>query len=274
MVKETYGFKSKHHPGQWKESEIFEIDTCNVVSSRKYRKSIDDFQEQMKEDISSINSSPDVFVFADKTNIIYKAPPEEYKKLLEENVTKTYKKSTERLEKSINLEAKIIAKKLDLVERVECLTKKSAFITLKDLKENFQASLPCRLINPSQSELGKVSKVKLEKINQALIKHLDFNQWKNSSTVIEWFKGIDNEKDCIFIKFDIRELYPSISESIFKKSILFAKEYHHIPDEDIRIIDHCRKSLLFHENETWKNKKSESCFDGTMGRYNGAEISE
>ena len=69
----------------------------------------------MKEDISSINSSPDVFIFADKTNNIYKALPEQYKKFLKENVTKTYKKSTERLEKSINLEAKNIAKKLDLV---------------------------------------------------------------------------------------------------------------------------------------------------------------
>ena len=138
----------------------------------------------MKEDISSINSSPDVFIFADKTNNIYKALPEQYKKFLKENVTKTYKKSTERLEKSINLEAKNIAKKLDLAERVECLVKNPAFITLKDHKENFQASLPCRLINPSKSVLGKVSKVKLEKIDQVLIKNLDVNQWKNSSSVI------------------------------------------------------------------------------------------
>ena len=132
---------------------------------------------------------------------------------------------------------------------MECLAKSLAFITLKDHKENFQASLPCRLINPSKSELCKLNKVKLEKINQPLIKHLDVNQRKNSSFVIEWFKGIDNKKNCIIIKFDIREFHPSISESIIKKSILFAKEYHNIPNEDARIIDHCRKSLLFHENE-------------------------
>ena len=45
----------------------------------------------MKEDIPSINCSPDVFILADKTNNIYKARPEQYKKLLKENVTKTYK---------------------------------------------------------------------------------------------------------------------------------------------------------------------------------------
>ena len=95
-----------------------------------------------------------------------------------------------------------------------------------------------------------------------------------TSSVIEKFKSIDNKKDCIFVKFDIREFYPSISESIFKKSILFAKEHHHIPDEDVRIIDHCRKSLLFHENEPWKKENTESGFDVTMGSYDGAEICE
>ena len=129
----------------------------------------------MKEDISSINFPQDVFIFADKTNNIYKAPPEQHKKLLKENVTKTRKKPTERLEKSIFLEAKNIAKKLDLVKRVVSLAKKPAFITLKDHKENFQASLPCRLINLSKSELDKVSKVKFEKTSQAQIKHLDAN---------------------------------------------------------------------------------------------------
>ena len=57
-------------------------------------------------------------------------------------------------------------------------------------------------------------------------------RWK----AIERFKGIDNRNYCIFIKFYIREFYPSISESIFKKSILFAKQYQHIPDEDQKII--------------------------------------
>ena len=69
-----------------------------------------------------------------------------------------------------------------------------------------------------------------------------------TSSVIEKFKSINNKKDCIFVKFDIREFYPSISESVFKKSILFAKEHHYIPDEDVRIIYHCRKSLLSHED--------------------------
>ena len=81
MVKETYSFQSKHHPGQCKELETFEKVLYSIVSSLKYRKSTDDFQEQMKEDISSIISSPGVFIFAGKSNNIHKAPPEQYKKI-------------------------------------------------------------------------------------------------------------------------------------------------------------------------------------------------
>ena len=100
------------------------------------------------------------------------------------------------------MEAKNIAGKLDFAERVDCLAKNPVFTTLKHRKEDFQAILPYRLINRSKSELGKASKVKLEKINQTLIKNLDVNQWKNSSSVIKWFKSIDNKKDCLFLKFD------------------------------------------------------------------------
>ena len=37
---------------------------------------------------------------------------------------------------------------------------------------------------------------------------------------------------------------------------------------------HCRKSLLFFGNETWKKKSTESCFHVTMGSFDGAEICE
>ena len=36
----------------------------------------------------------------------------------------------------------------------------------------------------------------------------------------------------------------------------------------------CRKSLLFSSNETWKKKSTQSCFDVTMGSFDGAGISE
>ena len=105
---ETFGFKSKYHPRQLKELENFEKDLFNIVNCLKFRNVNDDFQEQMKSDLSDIKASPDVLMFADKTSNIYKVPPQEYKKLLKENITKNCKKSPERLEKAINMEAKNI----------------------------------------------------------------------------------------------------------------------------------------------------------------------
>ena len=63
------------------------------------------------------------------------------------------------------MEAKNIAKTIQLSDKIEWLAKTPAFITLKDHKDNFQSSLHCRLINPSKSELGKVSKSIVENIN-------------------------------------------------------------------------------------------------------------
>ena len=130
------------------------------------------------------------------------------------------------------MEAKNIAKKIQLSDRIECLAKTPAFITLKDHKDNFQSSLHCRLINPSKSELGQVSKSILENINQHLVKLLHVNQWKNSASVIEWFRNIEDKKNCTFIKFDIREFYPSSTKTIFDKDLLFAKQYHDISNDN------------------------------------------
>ena len=52
------------------------------------------------------------------------------------------------------------------------------------------SSHPCQLINPSKNELGKISKAILEKKNDALMKSLNLNQWKDSNQMISWFKYI------------------------------------------------------------------------------------
>ena len=57
-------------------------------------------------------------------------------------------------------------------------------------------------------------------------------------------------------------------------AIQFARLHATIDDKDLRLIMHCKKSLLFFGNETWKKKSTESCFDVTMGSFDGAEICE
>ena len=228
----------------------------------------------MKEDIAQIKSSNDVFIFVDKTNNLYKSWPVEYKKLLSKNITKSYRKAPERLEKAINIEAKYFSKKLERANRIECRAKYPAFISVKDHKPNFQSSLPCRLINPSKSDIGKISKSILDKVNQNLRKKLQFNPWRKSENIIDWFKKIENKSNYVFIKFDIAEFYPSVSETILRTAIRFAEEHVEITDEEKRKNFHCQKSLLFYKNEPWKKKDSDSCFHVTMGSYNGTELCE
>ena len=160
------------------------------------------------------------------------------------------------------------------IECIECIAKNNAFVTLKDHKQNFRSATPCRLINPCKSELGKISKIILENINKTLTNKLNVNQWKNTEMDIQWFKSIEQKSKCSFIQFDIMEFYPSITEKILEDVIIFAKQHIEIVEKDLRIIRHCRKSLLYHEDIAWKKKESDNCFDVTMGSNDGAEICE
>ena len=92
----------------------------------------------------------------------------------------------------------------------EYMAKAPAYITLKDLKDNFRSAHPCRLINPRKSEIGKISKSIFENINRNLLKLLQVNQWRNSESVIKWFYSIENKSQCKFIQLDIAEFYLSI----------------------------------------------------------------
>ena len=73
-------------------------------------------------------------------------------------LSKTCQKLLPKLEASINLEAKSISTMLEIRDRVKRIARTPSFVTLKDQKDNFHSSPTCLLINPSKSELGKVSK--------------------------------------------------------------------------------------------------------------------
>ena len=221
-----------------KNCKNLEKDLLDTIRLIKFQIVKDNFQRKLNEDILNIKSSPDVYAFADKTTNIYKLPPQDYRKLLHENITKSYKKSPTRLEKFINLEAKEIAAGVKLDDRIEYMAKAPVYITLKDHKDNFRSAHPCRLINPCKSEIGKISKSILENINRNQLKLLPVNQWRNSGSVIKWFDSIENKSQCKFVQLDITEFYPSISEEILDNAILFAQQYIHIPEKDLCMIKH------------------------------------
>ena len=144
----------------------------------------------------------------------------------------------------------------------------------KDHKENFENNPKCRLINPAKSDSGKISKLILDKVNTHLRTILNVNQWRNTQNVIEWFGNIEQKSRHSFISFDIVDFYPSISENLLDQALSWASSLAKISHENISIIKHARKSLLFNNGKPWIKNNNSNLFDVTMGSYDGAEICE
>ena len=224
--------------------------------------------------LKKIKSSPNIFVFADKTRNIYEKSAENYNKILKENVTKSYKVSKNDVLEDINSDLSQIANDLSISDRNETMAPKNALVTVKDHKDNFETNPKFRLINPAKSELGKISKITLDNINSQIRKRTELNQWKNSLSVIDWFNNITNKPHHSFLTFDIAEFYPSITEELLDKAIAWAQNYVTISEQQIEIIKHARNSLLFSNGKTCIKQQDNPLFDVTMGSYDGAEVCE
>lgn len=270
----TFGFKSMKTPPSIPELTAFEQGVKAMISNIQFSNTQCQFQQLLKEDIKlKIKSSKELLIPADKTTNFYKMSADSYNKLMAEAINKDYKKTNRELAKTINDEAKIIAQSLGIDDRVTALAEKEAFATLKDHKQNFTNKPTCRLINPTKSEIGKVSKQMLDSINSAIIDQTHNNLWKSTSSVISWFKKIEDKSLHNFIIFDIVDYYPSITEELMNKALNFAAKFTNISMNDRKVILHAKKTFLVHHNELWK-KKNNNQFDVTMGSYDGAESCE
>ena len=252
----------------------FEADLYQLAKNIKFRYVRNQFQTKLVEDVKCIKNSEHMFVPADKSTNLYKVSPIQYKKLLSNSITTSYQKiKDDSILDEIDKEAKKIAQYLKLEDRIECFPHREAFITLTDHKENFHSKPSCRLINPAKSELGKIAKFHIDKINKIIRAKTKLRQWRSTKEVIAWFESLKNKQNCKFIKFDIAEFYPSISESLVQKALNFAQKFTEIDQELIDLIMHSRKSVLFEQNQVWV-KKGGNLFDVTMGSFDGAEICE
>ena len=271
--KETYGFKTARLPDPKDSLTSFENAMYNLISNIKFKNHVDSFQKELMNDVKEINSSDGVLVHGDKSNNIYVVPKKSYNKMVDDSVTKTYRKAAANTKNEIDLEGSEIAERLELADRMEVFAEKDPFITLKDHKANFDTKPTCRLINPAKSEMGMISKHILDKINTQIRRDTGYNQWKNTAEVIEWFKRLPDKKKRTFIQFDIESFYPSITLETLIKALTWAETIVNISPMEREIIMHARRSLLFHGGATWI-KKDGSDFDVTMGSYDGAEVCE
>ena len=272
MSELTYGFKTRYCPPVVDELTSFENDLMIMIKNIQFKSIKNDFQNKLKEDINEIKNSNKIFVAADKSRNICQMEKEQYNKLLHENITKTYKKTNKNRINAINKTAKKIASDLELEDRIDKMQESECYITIKDHKEDFPNKLSCRLINPSKSDIGKVSKQILDKINSNIRASTEINQWQNSKSVIDWFVNIRNKNKTTFFQFDIESFYPSISPQLFNKALNFARIIVDISDSDYKIIMQSRKTLLFNNEEPWVKKHGDEEFDVPVGCFDGAEV--
>lgn len=272
---ETYGLKSKRTPPVINEMIKFEQDMLSMVENIEFRQVKNTFQSKLTEDVKKITSSDCIFVEADKTRNMYKMDVTDYNKLLTENITQKYKLADPGVVTEIDAEFNSITEKLNISERIDKTSERQAFITLKDHKESFATNTKCRLINPTKTELGRVSKIMLDSINAEIRRQISVNQWMNTTSVLEWFNNLHDKKNLSFLVFDIVEFYPSISEELLTRCLSWARQYATIKDTERDTIMHARRSLLYHHKGTaWEKRDTNKQFDVPMGAYDGAEVCE
>jgi len=261
----SYGFKSRNSSPQINELLPFEEDMTRLIQSIQFKNTKSNFQRKLNCDIKNKIKKPNTLLIpADKTTNFYTMNPSSYDKLVKENVTKTYKKSNDKLVGELNAKSAKIAERLKLDDRIEKLATNEAFVTLKDHKPNFSDHPTCRLINPSKSEIGVISKRILDDINASVISSTKINQWKNTASVLKWFNSLNNKSSLSFICFDVCEFYPSITEKLLSKALNFASEHRQITSQEREIILHAYSATIAHGRRNQQTINSMSPWDHSM----------
>ena len=187
--KNTYGFNSIRAPPNIKELVELQKKLIAMVKNVEYEENTirNELQDKLRKEVKEIRKDTKMFVPADKTSMHYKVEAEAFEDLISREIHKDYRKSDNAKAGEIEEEAKMIAHKLDLADRIFKTSKREANITLKDTKPNFRESPSCRLINPTKTEIGKISKQIPSNFVAKVKASTKYNHWKNTDAVIWWF---------------------------------------------------------------------------------------
>ena len=104
--------------------KAFEEGMINIIQNIEFKDTYCPFQQDLNNDVESVKNDDRLFVKADKSTNYYKMNATEYNRLLNANVTKTYKKADKQQLSRINDEAKNITEKLNISDRVESMADK------------------------------------------------------------------------------------------------------------------------------------------------------
>ena len=121
-------------PPAVEEMAQFKNDLLLLLKNVEFKKVNNDFQMRLRDDINEIKASNKMVVSADKSRHIYKIEKDEYKKLLRENITQTYKKLNGKKLRDINFAGKKIAAKY----QYQIINSRSSRVLLRTTRMNFQ----------------------------------------------------------------------------------------------------------------------------------------
>ena len=270
----NYGFRSRKCPPANRYLIGFEDDLVDIIRKVKFKNSNCHFQKLLMNEINNIRNSDAVYVKADKSRNLYKMSPSNYNNLKLHAITKDYKTDRDKTLLKMNTDTLNHANKLNITERIGGVKQKNSYILIKDHKIDYENKKAVRLINPTKTELGKVSNIILQDVVNCLKNKLGLNLWISTKEAIDWFSSIKNMDKATFIQFDIVEFYPSIKERILMDSLEFAKQHTNLTSSDVEIIMSCRKNILMHNNEIWVKSGVANGFDVPMGAFDSAQISD
>ena len=103
-------------------------------------------------------------------------------------ITSKYKKTDKCTATNINKEGIKHTRGANIIDRIEINDTGNSLIILKDHKENFLNRPTTRLLNPVKNEIGRISKHILQNVNKTLPEEIKEKEWKNTESIINWFK--------------------------------------------------------------------------------------
>ena len=174
----------------------------------------------------------------------------------------------------INKDTCNFASRLHIEDTLGKFKKKEAYILFKDHKPNFENKLQTRLINPSKTELARISKYIIQNIVTNVKEANHSNLWGNSYETIEWFRRIKNKSKTTFMQFDIIDFYPSITKNILIDSINYVRKYADVTNEQYEIILACRKTVIENNESTWVKSGLDNFDVPIVGGYDSSQIAD
>ena len=157
--KNNYGFKTANVPKPMQELERFEDDLAQLITDVNFRKNFtkkQSFQSKLAVDLKMVRRDNRVLIPADKTTNLYWQESEDYKKKVQDSITKNYSKVPISEQNRLDLKDRTLAEKLEIDDRVAMTPRAPAFVTFKDHDPNFNQSKKVRLINPNFNQSKKV----------------------------------------------------------------------------------------------------------------------